>query len=479
MRRLATSLMALALGATFSVSTAIAEEVTAEADTQERGTGLLPLSDEEYAALDERDPLMRGALPQFVDLSSYFPKPGHQGSQGSCVGWAVGYALKTYQEAMETQTAQPEAYNHFSPSFIFNSIKRGDDCKAGSYIVDALDFVSTTGAVPMSEFPYIEDQCPAPPEELLSRAKGYSIKTYEKLDRGSLFAIREALSNDKPVVAGMFVYPSFLNWQGDGIYKHDPENEFEEDYHAVTIVGFDNERKALRLINSWGEDWGDNGYFWMDYNASRELIREAYVTTDRRFDDPTTEEPGIVFASNPVEGTGSVAAAGAPDTEPESNAPVTLEMPPFEPLTAEILSAAVTGHVGRSAEGQTPQGYDYYPASVWLNLDDSQFNQIADAEYYFNHPTFYNPKRPVEDTNVYLATWKGYGCIEDASVKVTLTSGEVINAPFNLCTIWDRFHPGGFRKDGTRSGSQPLSNDEAFDDEGSAPRKSSFRKKDG
>ena len=62
-----------------------------------------------------------------------------------------------------------------------------------------------------------------------------------------------------------------------------------------------------------------------------------------------------------------------------------IEEAPIAPevLTSDMLASAVTGHVGRSAEGQTPLGYDYYPASVWLNLEAPQLDQIESAEYYF------------------------------------------------------------------------------------------------
>ena len=127
-----------------------------------------------------------------------------------------------------------------------------------------------------------------------------------------------------------------------------------------------------------------------------------------------------------------------------------------------MLSRAVTGHVGRNAEGTTPSGYDFFPASVWLKLEEPYLSQIERAEYYFYHPTFNNPKLPVEDSNVYLATWKGYGCIENAAVQVTLKTGETLSAPFSLCRIWDRFHPGALRKDGTSSGTNPLRCEDAF-----------------
>lgn len=462
MRRLACSLIAISFGAACVPATTSAEQAAPPEATLTKATGLILMDEEEYDALPERDPLMRGRLPQFVDLSSFFPEPGHQGDQGSCVGWAVGYALKTYQEAIEINISRPQAWDHFSPAFVFNSIKQGDNCTAGSKISDALEFVANTGAVRMEDFPYQENQCLPPAEEVKSLGKDYAIKSYRRLQKdGMLFAIREALSNEKPVVIAMKVFPSFENWEGGENYKHDPDIEFQVDYHAVTVVGYDDERRALKIINSWGKDWGDDGFFWMDYRAARQLIAEAYVTTDRLFDEPYFDEPGMVLAA-PQQGLpDTTAAAAAPrddadadeilsDPAPEPAAP------PVPTLDAVMLAKAVTGHVGRDAEGKTPRGYDFYPASVWLNLEPPLLDQIESTEYYFYHPTFNNPKQPVDDSNVFLATWKGYGCIENAEVKVTLKTGEEISAPFNLCTIWDRFHPGAFRKDGTRDGSTPL-----------------------
>ena len=454
MRTIAASISALSFALT-----GLALPAAADQDPAPKSTGLILMDEDEYDALPERDPLMRGRLPQFVDLSSFFPPPGHQGAQGSCVGWAVGYALKTYQEALEFNISQPQAWDHFSPAFVFNSIKQGNDCTAGSRISDALEFVANTGAVRMDDFPYEEAQCLPPSEDMSSIARDYAIKSYRRLQKeGMLFAIREALSNEKPVVIAMRVFPSFEAWQGGDNYRHDPDLEFQVDYHAVTVVGYDDERRALKIINSWGTDWGDDGFFWMDYRAARQLIAEAYVTTDRLFDEPYTEEEALVLAMDTDPRRGAAAAASAPEADADDDvAPVP------ETLDVNRLANAVTGHVGRSAEGQTPQGYDFYPASVWLNLEQPYLDQIDTVRYYFYHRTFRNPMRPVEDSNVFLATWKGYGCIENAEVKVRLKTGEELAAPFNLCTIWDRFHPGAFRKDGSRGGTAPLPETEDFD----------------
>jgi hypothetical protein len=35
--------------------------------------------------------------------------------------------------------------------------------------------------------------------------------------------------------------------------------------HALTIVGYDDEQQLFIIANSWSENWGDKGYFYMDY----------------------------------------------------------------------------------------------------------------------------------------------------------------------------------------------------------------------
>ncbi|MET0049533.1 MAG: C1 family peptidase, partial [Candidatus Thiodiazotropha sp.] len=52
--------------------------------------------------------------------------------------------------------------------------------------------------------------------------------------------------------------------------------------HAVTLVGYDYNKfgGAFKIINSWGTEWGDNGYFWMPYNMGGTLMMQALVLTD-------------------------------------------------------------------------------------------------------------------------------------------------------------------------------------------------------
>ena len=69
-----------------------------EAEDTLYATGAIPETDEELAG-KPRTPLYRAFLPEAVDLRDRFPLAGRQADQGSCVGWAVGYAARSYYDS--------------------------------------------------------------------------------------------------------------------------------------------------------------------------------------------------------------------------------------------------------------------------------------------------------------------------------------------------------------------------------------------
>jgi C1A family cysteine protease len=47
--------------------------------------------------------------------------------------------------------------------------------------------------------------------------------------------------------------------------------------HAVTICGYDDAKHAVKIMNSWGTGWGENGFSWIDYDFLRTLNPTVYV----------------------------------------------------------------------------------------------------------------------------------------------------------------------------------------------------------
>ena len=117
-----------------------------------------------------RTPLYRAFLPEAVDLRDRFPSAGRQGEQGSCVGWAVGYAARSYYNSGPGGGLRLTAEQIPSPAYIYDSIRSpGASCDAGSRIADAMNLLKR-GAVAYSDYPYDENRCRRPGADTVARA---------------------------------------------------------------------------------------------------------------------------------------------------------------------------------------------------------------------------------------------------------------------------------------------------------------------
>ena len=47
-----------------------------------------------------------------------------------------------------------------------------------------------------------------------------------------------------------------------------------QDLHSLVIVGFSDQKQAFRIRNSWGTDFADQGYFWLSYKMTRDLMEK-------------------------------------------------------------------------------------------------------------------------------------------------------------------------------------------------------------
>ena len=47
----------------------------------------------------------------------------------------------------------------------------------------------------------------------------------------------------------------------------------------MCIIGYDNYKYggAFRVVNSWGKQYGDNGFLWIRYNDFKKYAREVYL----------------------------------------------------------------------------------------------------------------------------------------------------------------------------------------------------------
>ena len=257
----------IAIGTSIPVGTAIAQN----------STGLVFLDEDAYRSIPLATPPFRGDLPARADLSRYFPRPGNQGRQPSCVGWATGYALKTFQESQEHKWEPTDSKRQFSPAFIYNQIKLPG---GGAHFIKAFDILMEQGALQVSEFPYDEkDDSTLPSSVQKQSASRFRVATWRRVNPQSKAEVKGQLSANFPVVIGAKVGDAFQSHRGSGVFQI-PTGAIDGGGHAMVIIGYDDEKSAYRLINSWGDGWGDGGYAWVHYDTLARMTIEAYCVQD-------------------------------------------------------------------------------------------------------------------------------------------------------------------------------------------------------
>jgi len=286
--------------------------------TPPRETGFLPIPEHVYDTLPIMPPPGMGSLPSSVDLSPSMPPVGDQGLQGSGVGWAVGYALKSYQEQIERRWGSASFSHQFSPAYIYNQIKspgmfstahESGTCDQGAAIDDALELLRTKGCATLATMPYDVGDCsetPSGPAD--TEAGNYRIRSWSRVDFASTDAVKRHLAGGYPVVIGFRVYKDFFYLSPTEIYSH-ASGAFAGD-HAACVVGYDDAKSAFKILNSWGRGWSDNGYGWISYGFLPIVCREAYAAVDSIEGTPGT----VTVTTNHFEATFTLSGPGGPYT---------------------------------------------------------------------------------------------------------------------------------------------------------------------
>lgn len=223
-------------------------------------------------------------LPTSVDLSDRMPPVGNQGIQQSCVAWSIAYALKSYQEKVELGQQFL-----FSPSYIYNQINNG--MNAPTYVTDGLNLLSDQGVCPYDDMPYNENDWTTKPSETNKQsAKKFRIDFWRRVNVLDTKEVKAQLAAGYPVIIGADVSKEFINdgynKKADYVWK---EKGTPAGGHCMLLVGYNDQKNAFKVMNSWGKDWGDNGFGWIDYTFFSEGVRYGFVAKDAVTPDaPTT-----------------------------------------------------------------------------------------------------------------------------------------------------------------------------------------------
>lgn len=158
----------------------------------------------------------------------------------------------------------------------------------GTWLKDTLKAFRDYGIPPAQYWPYTDKESDYDrdfPTSMYSYGQSYQGMMFFRLDPQDarisydkvLIDIKKFLNSGFPCVFGFIGFPSFSLSDVKGDIPYPCEDEQALFGQAAVAVGYDDskviknpkcnreKRGALFIRNSWGTEWGDNGYGWLPY----------------------------------------------------------------------------------------------------------------------------------------------------------------------------------------------------------------------
>ena len=213
-------------------------------------------------------------------LRKFAPSVGDQGQLGSCVSWATAYAGFTIVRRVEENNPTLEPYSPLNLYVRYKKHFKEDVCGYGACTPFALNILKRKGC---SLFKNFRNSCKTDvDEEKVYNDKLYS---YDQISPSDLTSLKTSISSKRPIVISIPCYENcwhnavFQNGIWSGYYSGALKSG-----HAMCVIGYDDKKGggAFEVMNSWGEDWGDNGFFWITYADFTKHVNDCYALIGKK-----------------------------------------------------------------------------------------------------------------------------------------------------------------------------------------------------
>lgn len=203
-----------------------------------------------------------------VDLSDGFMPIKDQGQQGACVAFTFASIFEYFLK----QNAEPTP--DLSEQFLYYNARmraNATDKDEGSNMYYAVTALTEDGICKEDFWKYDPTAYSVEPStDAYEDAKQRKVRIAKnvKLNRDD---IRSALADGFPVAFAIKIYDSFQK-NNNGFISFPTTEEIaaydsngENHSHAMVICGYNDDEQLFKVRNSWGSDWGDNGYCYLPY----------------------------------------------------------------------------------------------------------------------------------------------------------------------------------------------------------------------
>jgi C1A family cysteine protease len=204
----------------------------------------------------------------------------------------------------------------FEASYLYNKLGRGPglseeyvlscagsngSCDGGTTTA-AFDVLKSKGSPKRSDLPYVGyaiDCADASSHSIYYRALDWGVldNVDPNTGRASRDDLKRALMEHGALVVGFYASDAFMNTH---ISTQDDVFDIAENgdaNHAIVLLGWDDDKGAWLIKNSWSTGWGAGGYMWIKYDINQLGVDAAWVTAQGSAPEPPG--PGPVTPPGP------------------------------------------------------------------------------------------------------------------------------------------------------------------------------------
>ena len=193
-----------------------------------------------------------------IDYRSRFKFVYDQGNLGSCTANSLCYCYIF-------------DYPNYNPSRLYlyhnQLVLQNNINDIGSTLENCINAFNKFGICTEKSWPYIISKFRTTPS-LISYQEGKQCpKNNGVRVSQTLSALKGCLASGEPFICGFLVFSSFmsLNVARTGYVPMPKRNEILLGGHAVICIGYDDTKQVFIMLNSWGSNWGDKGFFYIPY----------------------------------------------------------------------------------------------------------------------------------------------------------------------------------------------------------------------
>ena len=214
-------------------------------------------------------------LAPSVDLREHCSAVENQGRLGSCTANALTGNLEFLDNRVD------HLYEDASRLFIYyneRALQKTVEYDSGASLRIGIKTLAKAGCCSEEAWPYdIAQFAVKPPTRCYTQAKAHCIVSYHRIQ--TVPEMLACLAEGYPFVFGFTVYESFQSvaTTRTGVVRMPAKTERALGGHAVMAVGYDQKSKRFIVRNSWGNAWGQGGYFTMPFAYLESLAADFWT----------------------------------------------------------------------------------------------------------------------------------------------------------------------------------------------------------